>query len=100
MGAGFPGGRKAKGMASYGKNGNYVRVETDKGRIGIEPAYGYGGQKGSTPAGPMDFDHVPQQQLQIEGQVEAILSGAAAGGLTALVFRLIVGPSLPPINVT
>lgn len=31
---------------------------------------------------------------------DAILSGAAAGGLTALVFRLIVGPSLPPINVT
>ncbi len=72
----FSGGRKAKGMASYGKNGNYVRVETEKGRIEIEPAYGYGGQKGSTPAGPMNFDHVPQQQLQIEGQVQAILSGA------------------------
>ncbi|MEY3896673.1 MAG: hypothetical protein RLZZ214_2193 [Verrucomicrobiota bacterium] len=71
----FEGGRKAKGFASYGKSVNYIRVETAKGRIEIEPAYGYGGQKGSTPAGPMDFKHVPQQQLQIEGQVDAILSG-------------------------
>ena len=71
----FSGGRKAKGFASYGKNGNHVKVEAEKGLIQIEPAYGYGGQKGSTPAGAMDFQHVFQQQLQIEGQVEAILSG-------------------------
>jgi predicted dehydrogenase len=71
----FSGGRKAKGFASYGKNGNHVKVGTEKGLIQIEPAYGYGGQKGSTPAGAMDFQHVFQQQLQIEGQVEAILSG-------------------------
>ncbi len=71
----FDGGRKAKGFASYGKSTNYIRVETAKGRVEIEPAYGYGGQKGSTPDGPMDFKHVPQQQLQIEGQIDAILSG-------------------------
>ncbi len=71
----FSRGRKAKGFASYGKNGNHVKVETEKGVIQIEPAYGYKGQKGSTPAGPMDFQHVFQQQLQIEGQVDAILSG-------------------------
>jgi len=71
----FEGGRKAKGFASYGKSVNYIRVETAKGRIQIEPSYGYGGQNGSTPDGPMDFQHVPQQQLQIEGQVDAILSG-------------------------
>lgn len=71
----FEGGRRAKGFASYGKSTNYIRVETAKGRLQIDPAYGYGGQKGSTPDGPMDFQHVPQQQLQIEGQVDAILGG-------------------------
>ena len=71
----FSGGRKAKSLASYGKNGNYVKVETEKGEIKIEPAYGYRGQKGSTPAGAMEFQPVFQQQLQIEGQVESILSG-------------------------
>ena len=71
----FSGGRKAKGFASYGKNGNHVRVETEKGKIEIEPAYGYSGQKGSTPDGPMNFEHVHQQRFQIEGQVKAILSG-------------------------
>ncbi len=71
----FDGGRRARGFASYGKSVNSIRVETAKGSIVIDPAYGYGGQKGSTPDGPMDFQHVPQQQLQIEGQVDAILSG-------------------------
>ena len=71
----FSEGRKAKGFASYGKNGNFVRVETEKGRIEIEPAYGYSGQKGSTPEGPMPFEHVHQQKLQIEGQVKSILTG-------------------------
>ena len=71
----FEGGRKAKGFASYGKSANYIRVETAKGLIQIEPSYSYGGQKGITPDGTMNFQHVPQQQLQIEGQVDAILSG-------------------------
>jgi predicted dehydrogenase len=70
----FPGGRKADGIASYGRNANHVRVETDKGLIEIAPAYGYSGQKGKTPDGSMDFKHVPQQVLQIEGQVESILA--------------------------
>ncbi|WP_265594709.1 Gfo/Idh/MocA family oxidoreductase [Haloferula sp. BvORR071] len=71
----FSGGRKAKALASYGQNGNHVKVETEKGEIRIDPAYGYSGQKGFTPTGAMDFKPVFQQQLQIEGQVEAILSG-------------------------
>lgn len=69
----FPGGRKAEGFSSYGRSGNYVRAELEKGKIEISPSYGYGGQKGSTPDGPMGFEHVNQQALQIQGQVEAIL---------------------------
>ena len=71
----FPGGRKAEGFSSYGRSGNYVRAELEKGKIEISPAYGYGGQKGFTPAGPMVYPVVNQQALQIEGQVAAILAG-------------------------
>jgi predicted dehydrogenase len=74
----FSDGRKADGMASYGRNANHVRVEVEKGLIEIAPAYGYSGQKGKTPAGPMDFPHVNQQALQIDGQVESILTSRAS----------------------
>lgn len=70
----FPGGKKAEGFSSYGRSGNYVRAELEKGKIEISPAYGYGGQKGFTPAGPMVYPVVNQQALQIEGQVAAILA--------------------------
>ncbi len=71
----FPGGLKAEGMSSYGENSNFVRVETEKGLLEISPAYGYSGQKGKTPDGPMDFPKLNQQAAQIDGQAAAILSG-------------------------
>ncbi|MEY4242499.1 MAG: hypothetical protein RLZZ245_84 [Verrucomicrobiota bacterium] len=69
----FADGRKAAGMSSYGQSGNYLRAEMAKGRVAIEPAFGYGGQKGETPDGPLQFPVVNQQSLQIDGQVAAIL---------------------------
>lgn len=69
----FEGGRKAEGWSSYGRTGSYIRARVEEGEIQIEPAYGYGGQKGKTPDGPMDFQHVNQQVLQIDGQARAIL---------------------------
>ncbi len=74
----FEDGRKADGWSSYGKSGNWLKVETEEGLIEIQPAYGYGGQKGSTPDGSMDFRHVNQQALQIDGQALAILKGEAS----------------------
>lgn len=74
----FEGGRKADGMSSYGKGGNWLKVDTGKGLIEIQPAYGYGGQKGFTPEGPMDFQHVRQQALQMDGQALAILKREAS----------------------
>ncbi|MBB5351919.1 putative dehydrogenase [Haloferula luteola] len=71
----FAGGRKAEGWASYGKSGNWIRAEVEKGTVELQPSYGYGGQKGTTPDGPMTLDHVPQQALQIDGQAQAILRG-------------------------
>jgi predicted dehydrogenase len=69
----FSGGRKGTGMTSYGRRGNHLRVEVEKGLVEIAPAYGYRGQQGKTPAGPMNFPQLNQQALQIDGQVEAIL---------------------------
>jgi predicted dehydrogenase len=70
----FAGGRTAEGMASYGRNANFIRAKMDKGTIEIEPAYTYDGLKGRTPDGTMQFPSVNQQALQIDGQVEAILT--------------------------
>ncbi len=69
----FPGGRKAEGWSSYGRSGNFIRAEVEQGQLEIQPAYGYGGQRGKTPDGPMKFEHVNQQALQIDGQAAAIL---------------------------
>ncbi len=70
----FEDGRKIDGMASYGKSGNHLRVETEKGLLELAPAYNYGGgPRGKTPDGPMDFPGVNQQALQIDGQCAAIL---------------------------
>jgi predicted dehydrogenase len=69
----FSDGRKADGWSSYGRAGNYIRVRVERGEFEIQPSSGYTGQRGRTPAGPMDFTHVNQQVLQIDGQAEAIL---------------------------
>lgn len=74
----FSDGIKCEGFSSYGKSTNHLRVETEKGLIEIAPAYGYGGQKGKTPDGPMNFTPVFQQALQIDGQVAAILNKTQA----------------------
>jgi predicted dehydrogenase len=74
----FADGRKADGMSSYGRNGHWLRAEMEKGPMELAPSYGYGGQKGFTPAGPMDFQHVPQQTLQMDGQALAILKKEAS----------------------
>ncbi len=71
----FEDGRKAEGVASYGKEGNHVRAEVEKGAIELAPAYWYAGIKGTTPDGPMNFAPVSQQALQIDGQVASILAG-------------------------
>ena len=46
-------------------SGNYIRLQTEKGNLEIEPAYSYEGLKGSTPARPMEFKHIFQQKLQL-----------------------------------
>ena len=56
-----------EGEASYGSNMNFLRAEAEKGMFEISPAYNYGGQKGKTPEGPMNFASINQQAKQMDG---------------------------------
>ena len=68
----WPNNMKSQHFASYGRKANYIRLQTEKGHIEINPAYSYEGLKGSTPSGPMKYKNVFQQKLQIDGQCLAI----------------------------
>ncbi len=73
----YPDGRKSEHFSSYGKGANYLRVGTRKGHLELDPSYGYQGQKGKTPLGPMEFEQIFQQRSQIDGQMLAIHGRAA-----------------------
>ena len=68
----WPNNMKSQHFASYGKKANYIRLQTEKGHIEINPAYSYEGLKGSTPNGPMKYKNIFQQKFQIDGQCLAI----------------------------
>ena len=63
----FPNGLIGEGSTSYNDNMNFIRAEAEKGVFELTSAYNYGGQRGSTPDGPMNFPRVNQQALQMDG---------------------------------
>lgn len=69
-------GKVSNHSSSYGKKENFIHLKTDKGKIGLKPAYSYKGIKGYTPGGDMEINNVFQQKLQIDGQCLAILGKA------------------------
>lgn len=62
----MPGGMIAEGRASYGDAANFLRAEAEKGVFELTSAYGYSGQRGSTPEGAMNFPPVYQQARQMD----------------------------------
>lgn len=62
----FPGGLIAEGRTSYQDGMNFLRAETEKGVFELTSAYNYTGQKGSTPAGMLNFPHINQQARQMD----------------------------------
>jgi len=62
----FPNGLIGEGKTSYADNMNFLKTETEKGVFELTSAYNYTGQRGSTPAGPMDFPHINQQAKQMD----------------------------------
>lgn len=68
----MPAGIKADCMCSYSKDANILRAEAEQGWFQVSPAYGYGGIKGETSKGKMDFPEVKQQALQMDDFAQAI----------------------------
>ncbi|HRG81253.1 MAG TPA: Gfo/Idh/MocA family oxidoreductase [Chitinophagaceae bacterium] len=71
----FPNGLIAEGRTSYQDNMNFLRAEAEQGVFELTSAYNYTGQRGSTPAGPMNFPHINQQAKQMDGIARSIQKG-------------------------
>lgn len=69
----FPGGFVAKGKSSYNNNWSYLHVEAEKGKFGLEPAFGYGGIEGYTSKGPMNIPQIIQQAAQMDDFATCVL---------------------------
>lgn len=62
----FPGGLIGEGKASYDENINFLTAKAEKGQFELRPAFNYGGVKGTTPGGAMNFTPVNQQAKQMD----------------------------------
>jgi len=71
----FPGNIIAECRTSYAESMSLLRAEGEKGWFELSPAYGYGGIKGKTSDGSMDFEQVNQQALQMDDFAIAIKEG-------------------------
>ncbi len=69
----FPGDITASGKSSYNNNWGYLKVKAEKGTFELEPAFGYGGIRGSSPAGEMNFPQINQQARQMDDFAQCIL---------------------------
>lgn len=69
----FPGGLKATGATSFVKpGGGYLKVQAERGAFEVQPAFGYRGIKGKTPAGEMAFPSVYQQAFQMDDFAQCV----------------------------
>jgi predicted dehydrogenase len=62
----FPSGCIAKGISSYNKHLNHLKVKAEKGNFELSNAYRYGGMSGRTPEGPMTFPQINHQAAQMD----------------------------------
>ncbi|MDB5022510.1 MAG: Gfo/Idh/MocA family oxidoreductase [Mucilaginibacter sp.] len=69
----FPGGFVAKGKSSYNHDWSYLHAEAERGKFGLEPAFGYGGIDGYTPKGPMPFPQIIQQAAQMDDFANCVM---------------------------
>jgi predicted dehydrogenase len=69
----FPGGITAQCETSYAKRISNLRAEAQNGWFELNPAYGYGGQRGKTNKGPMNFPDINQQAAQMDDFAQCIL---------------------------
>ena len=69
----MPNGLMAEGEASYGSNMNFLRAEAEKGTFELSPAYNYGGLRGKTSEGPMNFTNINQQAKQMDSMALSMM---------------------------
>ncbi|QCR21962.1 Gfo/Idh/MocA family protein [Pontibacter sp. SGAir0037] len=69
----FDDGTLAECTTSYNDNAGMLRGEAENGWWELDPAYSYSGIDGETSEGDMNFPHVNQQALQMDGIAESIL---------------------------
>lgn len=68
----FPGEIVAECKTSYTESMNLLRADAENGWFELSPAYPYGGIKGETSEGKMEFEEVNQQALQMDDFAKAI----------------------------
>ncbi|MBX2966347.1 MAG: Gfo/Idh/MocA family oxidoreductase [Cyclobacteriaceae bacterium] len=68
----FPNSLVAEGMCSYSESICNLRAEAEQGWFQLEPAYYYGGLKGETSKGKINFPQVNQQARQMDDFALAI----------------------------
>lgn len=78
----FPGGAVANCSTTYASNIHRLFLSCEKGHVDIRPAYGYGGIKGSTSKGPMEFPAVNQQALHMDGIAHSLLTDTPANNVS------------------
>jgi predicted dehydrogenase len=69
----FPSRCIAKGVSSYNKNLNHLKVKAEKGNYELSSAYRYGGMRGRTPEGAMNFPDINQQAAQMDDFAQCIM---------------------------
>ncbi|MES2772781.1 MAG: Gfo/Idh/MocA family oxidoreductase [Bacteroidota bacterium] len=68
----MPDGLVATCRTSYSENANSLEITTAKGIVELQPAFNYGGIKGKTPNGPLQYAPMSQQARQMDGFAQAI----------------------------
>ena len=71
----FPSGAIANCSTSYAARADYLKVSAEKGRFGLEPAYGYSARQGYVNNESMQFEESSQQAVQMDAFARNILDG-------------------------
>jgi glucose-fructose oxidoreductase len=71
----FPSGSIASLATGFHANFNYLKVFAEEGWFELEPFTGYGGIKGKTSKGILEFPNINQQATQMDEVADCILSG-------------------------
>lgn len=71
----FPDGLKATAMCSYTLQANFLKLTSESGWFELQSAFSYGGIRGRTNTGKLEFPAVNQQALQLDGFSRCIIDG-------------------------